>query len=77
MSKIRIAEIAIEIKDDDKITYWIYNAGYHPSQGGMEFSYGNSGVSSLEVALDMLKRKLTKDIDEIIETAKKRVEDEQ
>lgn len=63
MSKVRLAEIAIELKDDGTETYWIYHAGIHANQGGMEFCYGNAGHQSLDLALEYLNRKLKRDID--------------
>ena len=71
MSKYRIADIAIEFKEDGTPMYWVYNAGYHPGQGGMEFTYGNFGTPSLEKSLDLLKEKLVRDIDYILEEIKR------
>lgn len=73
--KYRIAEIDIEINDKDEVNYWCYNLGYHPSQGGNEFCYGNFGTNDLEASLELLKTKLIKDIDIIIDLAKKRKEE--
>jgi len=67
VSKYKIAEITIEFKEDGTPMYWVYNAGYHPSQGGMEFTYGNFGTPSLEKSLDLLKERLVRDIDYILE----------
>ena len=72
MNKYRIAEIAIEFKEDGTPMYWVYNAGYHPGQGGMEFVYGNFGTPALETSLDLLKEKLVRDIDDILEEIKRR-----
>lgn len=72
MNKYKIAEIAIEFKEDGTPMYWVYNAGWHPGQGGMEFVYGNFGTPSLETSLDLLKEKLVRDIDDILEQIKKR-----
>jgi hypothetical protein len=74
MKNYKIADVAVEIRDD-KVVYWIYNAGFHPGQGGMEFVYGNSGYSELEPALDVLKRNLLRDIDYLLEEVRKRNED--
>lgn len=68
--KFKIAEVAIEIKDDGEVEYWCQNYGFHASQGGRDFCYGNFGSNDLERSLDLLKNKLVKDIDYIIEFAK-------
>jgi len=70
--KYKIAEIDIEINDKDEVKYWCYNLGYHASQGGNEFCYGNFGCDNLDASLELLKNKLLKDIDVIIDLAKKR-----
>lgn len=70
--KYKIAEVDIEIGENDKVTYWCYNYGFHASQGGQEFTYGNFGTNDLESSLELLKTKLVKDIDYIIELVKKR-----
>jgi hypothetical protein len=67
MNRYKIAEIAVEINEDSSNTFWISNAGWHPGQGGMDFCWGNCGVKDLNVSLDILKKKLNKDIDYIIE----------
>ena len=54
----KIAEVAIEIQEDGTPMYWIYNYGFHPAQGGMEFCYGNSGSQDLECSIEVLKRNL-------------------
>lgn len=72
MSKYKVAEVTIEFKEDGTPMYWVYNAGYHPGQGGMEFTYGNFGISDLEKALDILKRNLVRDIDYVLEEIKRR-----
>jgi len=71
MNKYKIAEVAVELGEDEN-TFWIYNAGFHPSQGGQEFCWGNLGTNDLESALDVLKSKLTRDIDTIIEEVRKK-----
>ena len=76
MSKYKIAEIAIEFKEDGTPPmYWVYNAGYHAGQGGMEFVYGNFGTPSLEQSLELLKTRLIRDIDLILERVREK-EDE-
>lgn len=72
MSKYKIAEITIELKEDGTPIYWIYHAGWHPGQGGMEFVYGNFGTPSLENSLDLLKERLVRDIDDILAQVKKK-----
>jgi hypothetical protein len=72
MSKYKIAELAIEFKEDGTPMYWVYNAGYHPGQGGMEFIYGNFGTPTLTTSLDLLKERLVRDIDYILEEIKRR-----
>jgi hypothetical protein len=74
MSKYNLAQIGIEFKEDGTPMYWVYNHGYHPGQGGMEFTYGNFGTPNLEVALDLLKRNLVRDIDYVLEEIKRREE---
>lgn len=73
--KFKIAEIAIELKDDETPIYWVYNYGFHPGQGGMEFAYGNFGTPDFEASIDLLKTKLNKDLDYLIDTIKKRKEE--
>ena len=70
--KYKVAEIAIELKEDGVPTFWVFNGGYHPSQGGMEFGWGNMGTNDLENAIDMLKIKLTRDLDVLLEEVKKK-----
>jgi hypothetical protein len=72
MSKYKIAEVAIKFKKDGTSMYWVYNVGYHPGQGGMEFTYGNFGTPDLEMALDILKQNLVRDIDYVLEEIKQR-----
>jgi len=67
MSKYNLAQIGIEFKEDDTPMYWVYNHGYHPGQGGMEFTYGNFGTPDLGRALDLLKLNLVRDIDYVLE----------
>lgn len=71
--KYKIAEIAIELKEDSN-TFWIYNAGWHPGQGGQEFCWGNLGTDNLDSALELLKNKLTRDIDTIIQEIRRKNE---
>lgn len=70
-----IAEIDIEIGDNNEVTYWCYNLGWQASQGGNEFCYGNFGCDNLDASLELLKKKLVRDIDIIIDLAKKRKEE--
>lgn len=61
MSKYKIAEVAVEVKDNGDIMYWVYCAGTFPGQGGMAFTYGNFGTPNLEQSLDKMKEILVKD----------------
>lgn len=70
--KFKIAEVAIEINEDGTTTFWAYNIGYHPGQGGMEFGWGNFGTGDLEDSLSLLKCYLLRDIDELTEMAKEK-----
>jgi hypothetical protein len=72
MSKYKIAEVAVEIKDNGEIIYWVYCAGTFPEQGGMAFTYGNFGTPNLEQSLDKMKRIILKDRDFILEKVKGR-----
>ena len=72
-NKYKIAEIAIELNEDEN-TFWVYNAGWHPGQGGMEFCWGNCGVKDLDVAMELLKSKLKKDIDYIVDEIRRKHE---
>lgn len=74
MNKYKIAEISIELKEDGTPMYWVYCAGYHAGQGGMEFVYGNFGTPSLEQSLEILKTKLIRDIDIILERVREKEE---
>ena len=76
MSRYTIAEVAVEVKDNGELMYWVYCAGTFPEQGGMAFTYGNFGTPNLEVSLDKMKRILIKDQDTILERIKQRTEDE-
>lgn len=71
MKRYRIADIAVEI-DGDKIMYWVNNVGFHANQGGMEFGYGNFGTNDLEQSLGILKNRLVRDLDVILEEVRKR-----
>jgi hypothetical protein len=72
-NRYKIAEIALEMNEDGSITYWCYNVGNHAGQGGMEFCYGNFGTNKLESSLDLLKEKLLRDQDDIINELKAKV----
>lgn len=72
MNKYKIAEVAVEVKDNGEIMYWIYCAGTFPEQGGMAFTYGNFGTPNLEHSLDKMKLILVKDQDTILEIVKER-----
>ena len=72
MSKYKIAEVAVEVKDNGEIMYWVYCAGTFPEQGGMSFTYGNFGTPNLEQSLDRMKLILVKDQDTILEMVKER-----
>lgn len=74
MSKYKIAEVAVEIKDNGEVMYWVYCAGTFPEQGGMQFTYGNFGTPNLEQSLDKMKLILVKDQDMILEAVKQREE---
>lgn len=67
MNKYKIAEVAVEVKDNGEIMYWVYCAGTFPEQGGMAFTYGNFGTPNLEQSLDKMKGILLKDQDQILE----------
>jgi hypothetical protein len=71
--KFKIAEVAIELKEDGTPLFWVYNYGMHPGQGGTEFAYGNAGTESLETSLDILKINLLRDVDSLLELVKNRV----
>lgn len=66
MNKYKIAEVAVEVKDNGEIMYWVYCAGTFPEQGGMAFTYGNFGTPNLEQSLDKMKLILVKDQDQIL-----------
>ena len=70
MNKYKIAEVAVEVKDNGEIMYWVYCAGTFPEQGGMAFTYGNFGTPNLEQSLDKMKLILVKDQDLILEKVK-------
>jgi hypothetical protein len=67
MSKYKIAEVAIEVKENGEIMYWVYCAGTFSEQGGNAFVYGNFGTPNLEQSLDKMKSILLKDQDLILE----------
>lgn len=70
MNRYKIAEVAVEVKDNGEIMYWMYCAGTFPEQGGMAFTYGNFGTPNLEQSLDRMKTILLKDQDAILEKVK-------
>ena len=72
MSKYKIAEVAVEVKPNGEIMYWVYCAGTFPEQGGMAFTYGNFGTPNLEQSLDKMKKILLKDQDMILEKVKEK-----
>lgn len=72
MSNYKIADIAVELKEDGSKMYWLTYAGLHASQGGMEFGYGSTGFESMEALLDFYKIKYDQSEDEIISTIKKK-----
>ena len=75
MNKYKIAEVAVEVKDNGEVMYWVYCAGTFPEQGGMAFTYGNFGTPNLEQSLDKMKAILVKDQDTILEKVKERRDD--
>lgn len=72
MNKYKIAEVAVEVKDNGEVMYWVYCAGTFPEQGGMVFTYGNFGTPNLEQSLDKMKSILIKDQDKILERVKEK-----
>ncbi len=70
MNKYKIAEVAVEVKDNGEIMYWVYCAGTFPEQGGMAFTYGNFGTPNLEQSLDKMKAILVKDKAMILDKVK-------
>ena len=66
MSRYTIAEVAVEVKDNGEIMYWVYCAGTFPEQGAL-FWHPN-----LEVSLDKMKRILITDQDMILERVKEK-----
>lgn len=76
MSEYKIAEVTVEVKDNGEIMYWVYCAGTFPEQGGMSFTYGNFGTTSLEHSLDKMKLILVKDQDMILEKIKEKEEND-
>ena len=67
MTKYKIAEVAIEVKENGEIMYWVSCAGTFSEQGGNAFVYGNFGTPNLEQSLDKMKSILLKDQDLILE----------
>jgi len=72
MNKYKIAEVAVEVKDNGEVMYWVYCAGTFSEQGGMSFTYGNFGTPDLEQSLDRMKLILVKDQDKILERVKEK-----
>ena len=72
MTKYKIAEVVVEIKDDGEVMYWVYCAGTFSEQGGMAFTYGNFGTPNLEQSLDNMKAILVKDQDLVLEKVKRK-----
>ena len=70
MNKYKIAEVAVEVKDNGEVMYWVYCAGTFPEQGGMAFTYGNFGTPNLEQSLDKMKAILIKDQAMILDKVK-------
>lgn len=68
--KYKIAEITIEIKEDGTPMFWGYSYGFHAGQGGMDFTYGNYGSESIDQILEVMKSKLTKDLNTLVKMAK-------
>jgi hypothetical protein len=75
MTKYKIAEVAVEIKDNGEVLYWVYCAGTFPEQGGRAFTYGNFGTPNLEQSLDKMKSILLKDQALILEKVKGQVDE--
>ena len=75
MNKYKIAEVAVEVKDNGEVMYWVYCAGTFPEQGGMVFTYGNFGTPSLEQSLDLMKSKLLPAQEQIIQRIMEREND--
>ena len=73
--RFRVAEIAVEVNEDGTHTFWAYNYGIHPAQGGMEVTYGNLGSADLEGLLNILKDRMIKDKDLILEQVDRRAKE--
>lgn len=74
MKRYKIAEVFIEIDENDITRCMCNYVGYQSEQGGMVFGYGNFGTSSIESSLDILKYKLNEATDEIIQQIKNKSE---
>lgn len=71
MSKYKIGEIAVEIRDG-KPFYWVYYVGWHPGQGGMEFCEGNLGMEDLDALIKVMQDGLSYAMNDIIKQIEKK-----
>lgn len=72
MASYKIANIAIEVKEDGSKIFWVTYAGWHPGQGGMDFGEGSYGFPTLEGALEFYKMKYEKSEEEILRIIKEK-----
>jgi len=57
----KLADIAMQLKEDGTKIFTVTYAGWHLGQGGMDFGEGSYGFQSMEDALNFYKMKFEKD----------------
>lgn len=70
----KIGTLALELKEDGTVMYWLYGVGTVAGQGGLSFGHMNSGYYSLEDLQKGINRWLERDQNMLIDIAKKKME---
>lgn len=71
--KYKIAEVWIELDENDKITYGIESLGLHSAQGGLVFAFANlCSTSNLEGLVEIYKNHVNNSLPNLIAAIKKR-----
>jgi len=72
--KFIVAEVMIELDEQDKPIYSVNYLGEHSGQGGSQFGFGGTSLVDLETNLKLLKKKLNQSEKEYVRLIKEKNE---